>query len=266
MTPVVVIGAAGKMGRQMVAAVLQDRELRLAGTVERPGAPEIGQDAGQLAGQGDSGIKITDDLLSVLEGADVSIEFTAPEATLRHLAQIAEHAKAAVIGTTGFSPSQLEEIATRARRIPVFLSPNMSIGVNVLLKILPLAVQALGQGYDIEVMEAHHRYKKDAPSGTALKLAEAIAQARGRKLEELAVHGRRGIAPRQEGEIGLHAMRAGGIVGLHTVLFANEGEQIEVTHRAFSRQTFALGAVRAVKFLVRQPPGLYSMLDLLAAG
>jgi 4-hydroxy-tetrahydrodipicolinate reductase len=262
-TRLVVLGAAGRMGRVLAATALQDPGIEVVGAVDRPGVPEIGQDVGRVAGLGEVGVKLTTSLDEVVGAADVTVEFTMPEATLEHLELSRSRGKAAVVGTTGFSPAQLAQVGAIAREIPVFMAPNMSLGVNVLLRILPIVARALGPSYDVEVVETHHHGKKDAPSGTALKLAEVVAQALDTTLAERAVYGRQGLQPRQPGEIGMHAIRAGSVVGDHTVLFANEGEQIEISHRAYSRQTFALGAVRAAKWIVGQAPGLYSMQDLI---
>lgn len=262
-TRVVVLGAAGRMGRVLTATLLQDPEIEVVGAIDRPDAPEVGQDAGQVSGFGEAGVKLGASLEAVIDRADLTVEFSVPEATLEHLELARARGKAAVVGTTGFSPAQLERIKGMAREVPVFVSPNMSLGVNLLLKVLPIVARALGPGYDVEVIETHHHGKQDAPSGTALKLAEVVAQALGTTLEARAVYGRQGIQPRRPGEIGMHAIRAGSVVGDHTVLFANEGEQIEISHRAYSRQTFALGAARAAKWIVQQKPGLYSMQDLI---
>ena len=263
MVKVIIVGAAGRMGRQLVAGALQDRGLELVGGIVEPGMPEVGTDLGILGGQQSIGISAVDDLESVIDGTDAIIEFSAPEASVQHVELAARHKKAAVIGTTGFDTAQMERIRTAAQTIPVLVAPNMSVGVNVLLKVLPIIAKALDSSYDIEIVEAHHKMKKDAPSGTALKLAEVIAEALDKDLDKVGVYGRRGIAPRQEGEIGIHAVRAGSIVGDHSVIFANDGEQIEVIHRAFSRQTFALGALRAAKTIANWKPGLYSMQDVL---
>ncbi|MCL5265504.1 MAG: 4-hydroxy-tetrahydrodipicolinate reductase [Chloroflexi bacterium] len=263
MVKVIIVGAAGRMGRQLVADALRDKELDLVGGVVEPGMSEVGMDLGILGGQQPIGITATDDLESVIDKADAIIEFTAPEATVEHVGVAALHKKAAVVGTTGLGSAQIAKLREAAEVTPVLLAPNMSVGVNVLLKALPLIARALDESYDIEIVEAHHRMKKDAPSGTALKLAEVIAQALQKDLDEVGSYGRKGIAPRSTGEIGIHAVRAGGIVGDHTVIFANEAEQIEVVHRAFSRQNFALGALRAAKFVAKQKPGFYSMADVL---
>ncbi|MBI2953341.1 MAG: 4-hydroxy-tetrahydrodipicolinate reductase [Chloroflexi bacterium] len=263
MVKVVIVGAAGRMGRMLIAGALQDKDLELAGGVVEPGFPEVGADLGNLGGQQPIGVFAVDNLDAAIGNADVVIEFTAPEASVQHVELAARHKKAAVIGTTGLDAAQMERIRAAARSVPVLVAPNMSVGVNVLERILPLIARTLGEGYDIEIVEAHHRMKKDAPSGTALKLAQVIAEALGKDLDDVGVYGRHGIAPRTEGEIGVHAVRAGGIVGDHRVIFANDGEEIEIVHRAFSRQTFVLGALRAAKYIVNQKPGLYSIQDVL---
>ncbi len=264
MVRIAVIGAAGRMGRQILAVATADKEVEVVGGAVEPGMAEIGMDLGTLAGVGPLGKTATDNLEEVIEAPDVLIEFTGPQATVEHVKAAAARKKAMVIGTTGLDAGQMEIMREAAKRIPILMAPNMSVGVNLLLKLLPVVAQSLGKGYDIEIIEAHHRMKKDAPSGTALKLAEVIATALGVDLGQVATYGREGIAPRAEGEIGLHAVRGGGIVGDHSVKFVNDGEEIEITHRAFSRQTFALGAVRGAKFVARQEPGLYSMQDVLA--
>lgn len=263
MVKAIIVGAAGRMGRQLIATAMQDNEIELVGGVVEPGVPEVGVDLGTLGGQQAIGILAVDDLKEIIAKGDVIIEFTAPEASTQHAELAARYYKPIVIGTTGLDTGQMARIRAAAEVVPVLLAPNMSVGVNVLLKVLPIIAKALGSGYDIEIVEAHHRMKRDAPSGTALKMAEAIASALNKDLTEIGTFGRRGIAPREEGEIGIHAVRAGGIVGDHSVIFANEGEQIEVVHRAFSRQTFALGALRAAKQVICWQPGLYSMQDVL---
>jgi 4-hydroxy-tetrahydrodipicolinate reductase len=262
-TRLVILGAAGRMGRVLLGSALADPEVEVVGAVDAPNAREVGQDVGTLVGVGERGVRLAARLEDVIDQTSATVEFTVPAATLEHLEISRERRKPAVVGTTGLDSVQLERVRGIAREIPVFMAPNMSLGVNVLLKVLPIIAEALGSAYDVEVIEAHHHGKKDAPSGTALRLAEVVAEALGATLPERAVYGRQGIQPRQPGEIGMHAVRAGAIVGDHTVLFANEGEQIEVVHRAYSRQTFALGALRAAKWIVKQPPGFYSMQDLL---
>ena len=262
-TRLVILGAAGRMGRVLLGSALADPDVEVVGAVDAPGSREIGQDVGALVGVGERGVKLSADLSAVIDRADATVEFTIPAATVDHLEISLARRKPAVVGTTGLDPAQLERVREIAREIPLFMAPNMSLGVNVLLKVLPIIAEALGSTYDVEVIEAHHHGKKDAPSGTALRLAEVVAEALGTTLPERAVYGRQGIQPREAGEIGMHAIRAGAIVGDHTILFANEGEQIEVVHRAYSRQTFALGALRAAKWIAKQPHGFYSMQDLL---
>lgn len=265
MIKVVVAGAAGRMGCRLVALTRDSTALTLTGALESKGHHAIGEDAGDTAGAGRAGIPITDDLGSLLERGEVVIDFSAAEATLHHLRIVAQHRRAMVIGTTGFSPAQVEEIKTLARQVPCVLSPNMSVGVNLLYKVISEMAKTLGDDYDIEVIEAHHRLKKDAPSGTALKIAEVLARAVNRDLSQVGVYARKGlIGERTKGEIGVQTIRAGDIVGDHTVLFGGMGERIEVTHRASSRDTFARGALRAARWVVRQPPGLYDMMDVLA--
>jgi 4-hydroxy-tetrahydrodipicolinate reductase len=239
--------------------------LSLAGAIEGKGHPLLGDDVGEAAGCGRAGIPITDDLTALLDRGEVVIDFSSPEATLDHLRTVAQHRRAMVIGTTGFSASQLEELKSLASRVPCVLSPNMSVGVNLIYKVIGEMAKTLGDEYDIEVIEAHHRLKKDAPSGTALKIAEVLAKAVSRDLDQVGVYARKGlIGERKKGEIGIQTIRAGDIIGDHTVLFGGMGERIEVTHRASSRDTFAGGALRAAQWVVRQPPGLYDMMDVLS--
>jgi 4-hydroxy-tetrahydrodipicolinate reductase len=264
MIKVVVAGAAGRMGCRLVALVRDSTALMLAGAIEGSGHHAIGEDAGETAGSGRSGVAITDDLAALMDRGEVLIDFSAPEATLEHFRIVAQHRRAMVIGTTGLNPSQLEEIKGLARQVPCVLSPNMSVGVNLIYKVIGEMAKTLGDDYDIEVIEAHHRLKKDAPSGTALKIAEVLARAVNRDLDQVGVYSRKGlIGERTKQEIGIQTIRAGDIVGDHTVLFGGMGERIEVTHRASSRDTFARGALRAARWVVRQPPGLYDMMDVL---
>ncbi len=264
MIKVVVAGAAGRMGCRLVALTRDSTALTLTGALESSGHHAIGDDAGEIAGAGRAGIPITDDLGVLMERGEVVIDFTAPEATLEHLRVVAKHRRAMVIGTTGFAPAQLDEVKALARQVPCVLSPNMSVGVNLICKVIGEMAKTLGDDYDIEVIEAHHRLKKDAPSGTALKIAEVLARAVNRDLNQVGVYARKGlIGERTKGEIGIQTIRAGDIVGDHTVLFGGMGERIEVTHRASSRDTFARGALRAARWVVRQPPGLYDMMDVL---
>jgi len=265
MINVVVAGAAGRMGCRLVALIKDSTVLTLAGAIEGKGHHAVGGDAGETAGCGRAGIPISDDLASLLDRGEVVVDFSAPEATLQHLRAVAQHKRAMVIGTTGFSPLQMDELKSLVRQVPCVLSPNMSVGVNLIYKVISEMAKTLGDDYDIEVIEAHHRLKKDAPSGTALKIAEVLAKAVNRDLDQVGVYSRKGlIGERKKGEIGIQTIRAGDIVGDHTVLFGGMGERIEVTHRASNRDTFAGGALRAARWVVRQPPGLYDMMDVLS--
>lgn len=265
MIKVVVAGAAGRMGNRLVALIKDSTVLTLVGAVEGKGHHALGEDAGETAGCGKIGVPITDDLSSVLEQGEVVIDFSAPEATLNHLRIVAKQRRAMVIGTTGLSTSEHEELKSCTREVPCVCSPNMSVGVNLIYKVIGEMAKTLGDDYDIEVIEAHHRLKKDAPSGTALKIAEVLAGAVNRDLNQVGVYARKGlIGERTKQEIGIQTIRAGDIVGDHTILFGGMGERIEVIHRASSRDTFARGALRAAQWVVRQPPGLYDMMDVLS--
>jgi len=265
MIKVIVAGAAGRMGCRLVSLVRDSTALTLAGALEGKGHHALGEDAGETAGAGHADIPITDDLAALMERGDVVIDFSAPEATLEHLRIVAQHRRAMVIGTTGFSTSELDEVKSLGRQVPCVLSPNMSVGVNLIYKVVGEMAKTLGEEYDIEVIEAHHRLKKDAPSGTALKMAEVLALAVNRDLNQVGVYARKGlIGERSRNEIGIQTIRAGDIVGDHTVLFGGMGERIEITHRASSRDTFARGALRAARWVVRQHPGLYDMMDVLS--
>jgi len=264
MTKVIVAGAAGRMGGLIMRAVLDSPELTLAGAFERPGHPETGRDAGLAAGLGETGLQLADSLDAVLDAGDVVIDFTAPVATLANLEKAARSGKAMVIGTTGLSPEQVDRLGELAAGTRVVFAPNMSVGVNLLFRIVGDVARILGPGFDLEIVEAHHRLKKDAPSGTAMKLAEVLARATGRNLKDCAVYGREGmVGQRRDDEIAVLAVRAGDIVGDHTVTFGGIGERIEITHRAHSRETFARGAARAAGWIVSQAPGLYDMQDVL---
>jgi len=247
------------MGRELCRAAIETEGIELVGGTVEPGTPELGSDLGELCGSGTAGVKATEDPPG---SAEVLIEFTIPEATVEHLSYSKPH----VIGTTGLSENQLQKVEEAARNVPIVLAPNMSVGVNLLQWIVRELSAKLGDGYDIEVVETHHRNKKDAPSGTALFLARAAAEGRGKDLDEVAVYGREGLSPRQEGEIGIHALRGGAVVGEHRLVFYSGGEEVEVTHRALSRRTFADGALRAARFAASARPGLYSMADVLNAG
>ena len=258
MTRIAVVGATGRMGREVVRAALEDDAFDLAGGVVKPGAEELGADLGELCGWGKAGVSATEDPPA---DAEALIEFTTPEATVGHLS----YGRPVVIGTTGLTEEQRVQVERAAQNTPVVLAPNMSVGVNLLLEVVRELSAKLGDDYDIEIVEAHHRNKVDAPSGTALLLARAAAEGRGRKLDEVAVYGREGRSPREEGEIGIHALRGGAVVGEHRVIFYSSGEEVEVTHRAISRRTFAAGALRAARFIVGAAPGLYSMRDVLGS-
>jgi 4-hydroxy-tetrahydrodipicolinate reductase len=248
---VAIAGAGGRMGRTLIEAVLADRSLTLAAAFDLAGSPAVGQRAGDA--------QIVSDP-KVLEQADVVVDFTRPEGTLAHLAR----ARAMVIGTTGFSEAQKRSIAERAKGIPIVMAANFAVGVNAVYKLAETAARILGEGYDVEIIEAHHRHKVDAPSGTALRLGEVVAKALNRNLSAVAKHGRQGdTGERPPAQIGFHAVRGGDIVGEHTVIFAGLGERVEVTVRSQSRMTYALGALRAAKWLKGRPPGLYDMGDVL---
>ena len=252
---VAIAGAGGRMGQALIEAVLADGELQLAAALDAAGSPALGGPAGPLRIGAD---------LAALAGADVLIDFTRPEGTMAHLEACVAGRKAMVIGTTGFGESHKQRIVQAAQRIPIVLSPNFAIGVNVVFRLAQTAAKALGDAYDVEIVEAHHRHKVDAPSGTALKLGELVAGALGRSLSGVATHGRAGEpGARPPKEIGFHAIRGGDIVGEHTVIFAGAGERVEVTVRSQSRMTYAAGALRAAKWLEKRGPGLYDMFDVL---
>ena len=253
---IAVAGACGRMGRMLIEAVLAAPDCRLGGALDVPGSPMLGQDAG--------GVCVTDDLRRGLADADVLIDFTRPEGTLAHLAACRELGVKAVVGTTGFSAAQRATIAAHAEQLAVVMAPNMSVGVNVMLALLERAARALREGYDIEIIEAHHRHKIDAPSGTALAMGETVAAALGRNLQECAVYAREGVTgERDPSTIGFASVRGGDIVGEHTVLFAGTGERLEITHRASSRANYAQGSLRAARFLRSRDSGLYGMREVL---
>lgn len=264
MVNIIVTGVTGRMGGRISALAKDYQELKLVGATEKKGHTQIGKDIGQITGIGETGIRITDKLEEIAGLCDVIIDFTHTISTLQHIQLAEAKGKAMVIGTTGFSGDDLKEIAAHAKKIPVVLAPNMSVGVNVLLRVLQDVAGALGDDYDIEIIEAHHRLKKDAPSGTALKMAQVIADAVNRNLDEVAVYARKGlIGERTKKEIGIQTVRAGDIVGDHTVLFGGLGERIEITHKASSRDTFARGALKAASWIHGKIPGLYDMQDVL---
>jgi len=264
MVRVAVAGAAGRMGRNLIVACRQAEGVSCTVASERPGSAFIGHDAGEVAGEGRLGVRIVDDLEAVRDAFDVLIDFTAPQATLAHLALCRRAGKRMVIGTTGLADEARAEIAAAAGEIPIVFAPNMSVGVNLCFKLLELAARVLGDEVDIEIIEAHHRHKVDAPSGTALRMGEVGAAALGRDLAQCAVYGREGhTGERERQTIGFETIRAGDIVGEHTVMFAGIGERVEITHKASSRMTFAKGAVRAARWLAERPAGLYDMQDVL---
>ena len=263
MIRVAVAGAGGRMGRMLIEAVLAADGLQLSGALEVAQAPALGHDASAFLGHA-SGVPIGADLRAGLAGAQVLIDFTRPEGTLAHLAVCRELGVNMVIGTTGFSVAQKAQIAEHAQHVAVLLAPNMSVGINVVLKLLDVAARALNEGYDIEIIEAHHRHKVDAPSGTALQLGEVVAAALGRDLKACAVYGREGVTgERDPSTIGFATVRGGDIVGDHTVLFAGTGERIEITHRSNSRAGYAQGSLRAARFLAGRTNGLFGMNDVL---
>lgn len=258
-----VAGASGRMGRALIDAVLRDGELALAAALEVKGNPHVGKDAGELAGS-PCGVKVTDDVARAIAGCDVLVDFTRPEGTMSHVGACRARGVRLVIGTTGFSDAQKKDIAAASREIAIALSPNFSVGVNVAFRLLEIAAKALGKGYDVEIVEAHHRHKVDAPSGTALRMGEVVAQVLGRDLKASAIYGREGVTGERKDEtIGFATVRGGDLVGEHTVMFIGGGERLEIAHRASSRANFANGALRAARFLMGRPSGLYDMADVL---
>ena len=264
MTRIAITGAAGRMGRNLIEACHQTDGLEFTVALEHPDSSLLGSDAGELAGVGKLGVLIGADLAAVIDDFDVLIDFARPEPTLANMEICRQAGRRMVIGTTGFDETQKAQIKAAAEDIGVVFAPNMSVGVNVCLKLLELAARALGDDVDVEVIEAHHRHKVDAPSGTALRMGEVVADALGRDLKTCAVYGREGhTGERQRQTIGFETIRAGDIVGDHTVLFAGTGERVEITHKASSRMTFANGAIRAAGWLMGRDAGLFDMQDVL---
>jgi 4-hydroxy-tetrahydrodipicolinate reductase len=260
---IAIAGASGRMGQMLIEAVRTSGDCRLSGALDVAGSPGLGADAAAFLGHA-SGVKISADLATGLAGAQVLIDFTRPEGTLAHLQVCRELGVKLVIGTTGFSDAQKAEIAEAAKDIAIVMAPNMSVGVNVTLKLLEMAAKALSTGYDIEIIEAHHRHKIDAPSGTALKMGEVIAGALGRDLKDCAVYAREGVTgERDPSSIGFATIRGGDIIGEHTVLFAGTGERVEIAHKSSSRAGYAQGSLRAARFLAGQRAGLFDMFDVL---
>ncbi|WP_111494359.1 4-hydroxy-tetrahydrodipicolinate reductase [Marinobacter bohaiensis] len=261
---VAIIGAAGRMGKVLIEAVDEADGLELGAAIVDPASSLVGADAGEVAGIGRNGVALASSLADVRDAFDLLVDFTFPDLTLDNARFCNEHGKTMVIGTTGMTEAERAELAQAADAIPVVFAPNMSVGVNVVLNLLRTAAQALGDDYDVEIIEAHHRHKKDSPSGTAVRMGEVVADALGRDLKECAVYGREGfVGERPRHEIGFETIRGGDVVGDHTVLFAGIGERVEVTHKASSRMTFAKGAVRAAQWLQDRPAGLYDMQDVL---
>jgi 4-hydroxy-tetrahydrodipicolinate reductase len=263
-TRIAIVGAAGRMGKTLIEACAENEDVELAVATERQGSSLVGADAGELAGIGKNSIEVVDNLGAASNDFDVLIDFTRPEPCMEHLDWCLANNKQMIIGTTGFSEEEKQKISLASEKIAIVFAPNMSVGVNLTLKLLEMAAKVLGDTVDIEVIEAHHRYKVDAPSGTALRMGEVVAEALGRDLSECAVYGREGnTGERDRKTIGFETIRAGDIVGEHTVMFADIGERIEVTHKASSRMTFAKGAVRASAWLENKTSGLYDMQDVL---
>jgi len=264
MIKIAVCGAAGRMGQRIINSILESEGVAVSGVLERPGHPLAGQDAGLVAGCGALGVNISDDLDSVVSGCDVMIDFTAPTVSLRNLEACSRHGKSIVIGSTGFTPEERERARQLSASVPAVLAPNMSVGVNVCFKILKDIARTLGDDFDVEIVEAHHRLKKDAPSGTAVRMGEVVAEALGRDYNKVANCHREGITgERTREEIGMQTIRGGDIIGEHTVYFIGMGERIELSHRAMTRDMFSHGAVRAAKWVASQKPGLYDMQDVL---
>ena len=257
-------GAGGRMGRTLVRACMEDDQVRLGGAFEAPSADSIGSDAGEIAGTGRTGVIIRDDPQACHADFEILVDFTVPECTMQSLEICREHGKSMVIGTTGLDARQKLRLQEAARDISIVFAPNMSTGVNLCLQLLQVAARTLGDEYDVEIIEAHHRHKVDAPSGTALRMGEVVAESLGRDLDECAVYGRQGhTGKRDTRTIGFETIRAGDIVGEHTVMFSGVGERVEITHRASSRMSFARGAMRAAVWVASQDPGLYDMQDVL---
>lgn len=260
---IAIVGASGRMGRMLIESVLKDGSVELVAAIDQPGTSAVGKDAGELVGL-PCGVIVTADMEEGIAKADCLIDFTRPEGTLEYLAVCRRHKVGIVIGTTGFGDAGKQAIADASREIPVVFAPNMSVGVNVVFKLLDMASRILAEGYDIEIVEAHHKHKIDAPSGTALRMGEVVAQALGRDLKECAVYGREGVTgERDPSTIGFATVRGGDIVGDHTVMYCGTGERVEVSHKAGSRMPYALGSLRAARFLAGKSGGLFDMQDVL---
>jgi len=262
MTRVIINGACGRMGGRLVDLVVEDPELKLVGALEKSDDPRLGSDIGTVHGKGEIGVVLSDEMAP---DADVLIDFSTPESTVLRAKQCAENEIALVIGTTGLTPEQKKAVEGAAESVPCLMAPNMSLGANLLFDLAAQVARALGEEYDVEIVEVHHRFKKDAPSGTATRILERIADATGRSAHKDAIYGRHGqVGERTRTEIGVHAVRSGDVVGDHIVIFGTLGERIELVHRAHTRDAFAKGALRATKFVVQKPPGMYSFSDVLS--
>ena len=264
MIKIAIVGAAGRMGQALARCSKMMPQLKLVAAVESSACQLCGKDIGLIAGIGENGILITSDLVAAVKAADVLIDFSFHENVPNTIKYAVEHKKAVVIGTTGLNPDERAVVEQAAKVVPIVSAPNMSLGVNLLFALVEQASKALGLDYDVEITEAHHRYKKDAPSGTALRLGEKVAHGRNQNFRDVVIYGREGLgSERPRGQIGIHALRAADIIGDHTVLFATEGERVEISHRVTSRDALAKGALHAVSWLVTQKPGLYDMQDVL---
>lgn len=263
MMKIAIAGATGRMGKMLIEAVLNSSDAQLVGALEHAACPQLGEDAGAFLGK-KTGVMISADIAQVLANAEYLIDFTRPEGTMAHLAVAQTTGTKMIIGTTGLSSEQIASLKKASSQLAIVFAPNMSVGVNATFKLLEIAAKMLNQGYDIEIIEAHHRHKVDAPSGTALKMGEVIAESLGENLNDIAVYAREGhTGERKEGSIGFATIRGGDIVGDHTVLFAGDGERIEISHKSSSRQSYAQGSLRAARFLQNQTTGLYDMQDVL---
>jgi 4-hydroxy-tetrahydrodipicolinate reductase len=260
MINIIISGYCGKMGRRITALAFKDKELKIVGGLENKNHSLLNKDIGEIIGKEKLGIYLKDNLEEIIKESNVLVEFTNPKVSLEHLEIAKRYKKAVVIGTTGWTPEEKKKIARAGKEIPIFISPNMSQGVNLLFDLAKETAQRLNEDYDVEIIELHHKFKKDAPSGTAKKLAEIIADVRNKKLKEIGVYGRKGNSLRQKGEIGIHSLRGGDVVGEHKVSFVTEGERIELGHRAHSRDAFAQGALLAVKFIADKRKGVYSKI------
>jgi len=264
MIKVIVCGGCGKMGSKVAQLIYQNEDMKLVGIIETPIHPNIGKDWGITVGLGKTEIIIGDNLEKIIQDTAQVVEFTNPKISLQHLETVSKYKKAMIMGTTGFASEEIKKINKLAKNIPFLLSPNMSLGVNLLFKLVAETAAALDDSYDIEIIETHHRFKKDAPSGTAKKLAQEIAKVKNVNLDQVTIYGREGMmGERKRGEIGIHSIRGGDIAGEHTVIFTSLGERLELTHKAHSRDTFAYGTIQAIKFMEGKPAGFYEMKDVL---